>query len=373
MRPDRLTRRQLNRATLARQLLLERSDLSVTAAVENVVGLQSQAPLAHYVGLWSRLADFDPIDAGAALESGDLVRTHAMRATVHLFTRRDALGIRAVMQPMLAARFASSPFPKLLPNVDLDAVCREARSIATERPVSRVELGRRLAELFPDAPEEPLAYAVTYLEPMAQVPPRGVWGKRAPVRWQTYRGWLGADANTSATIDQIVLRYLAAFGPATVTDIRTWSGLSGLREVVDRLATNLRIFADESGRELLDLPEAPRPAADVPAPVRFLPEYDNVLLSHDDRTRIIPDRRPVPLPPGDGARVGTVLVDGEFRTTWQLVPTEHGAELQVDAAGFSGPEISQIDEEGLRLLGFLKPGLPGEVRVVNGWGAPGLE
>ena len=366
MRPDRLTRRQLNRATLARQLLLERSDLSVTAAVENLVGLQSQAPLAHYVGLWSRLADFNPIDAGAALESGDLVRTHAMRATVHLFTRRDALGIRALIQPMLAARFASSPFPKLLPDVDLDAVRREARSVATERPISRVELGRRLAELFPDAPEEPLAYAATYLEPMAQVPPRGVWGKRAPVRWQTYRGWLGADADAPATIDQIVLRYLAAFGPATVGDMRTWSGLSGLRKVVDRLATDLRRFTDESGRELLDLPEAPRPAADVSAPVRFLPEYDNVLLSHDDRVRIIPDRRPVPLPPGDGARVGTVLVDGDFRGTWQLVSTKHTADLQVSAAGLSGWETNQVEEEGQRLRTFLRPRVPGDVKLVDG-------
>jgi hypothetical protein len=344
---------------------LERSDLSVAAAVEQLVGLQSQAPQAHYVGLWSRLADFDPNEAGAALESGDLVRTHAMRATVHLFTRRDALGIRALMQPMLAARFASSPFPKLLPNVDLDAVCREGQSLATERPLSRVELGRRLAERFPDVPEEPLAYAVTYLEPMAQVPPRGVWGKRAPVRWQTYRGWLRADANTPATIDQIVLRYLAAFGPAAVADIRTWSGLSGLREVVDRLATNLRIFADESGRELLDLPEAPRPAADVPAPVRFLPEYDNVLLSHDDRTRIIPDRRPMPLPPGDGARVGTVLIDGDFRGTWQLVSTRDTADLRVEATGLSGSEASDVEEEGHRLRAFLKPGLPGDIKLVD--------
>jgi hypothetical protein len=186
------------------------------------------------------------------------------------------------------------------------------------------------------------------------------------VRWQTYRGWLGVDPDTPANIDQVVLRYLAAFGPATVADIRTWSGLSGLREVVDRLATHLRIFTDDSGRELLDLLEAPRPAADEPAPVRFLPEYDNVLLSHDDRTRIIPDRRPVPLPPGDGARVGTVLIDGEFRATWQLVPTEHGRDLQVDAAGLSGSQTSQVEEEGLRLLDLLKPGLRGEVTVVNG-------
>ena len=287
MRPDRLDRRALNRATLARQLLLERARISTVDAVEHLVGVQSQAPLAHYVALWSRIDAFDPVAAGAALERKELVRTHAMRATVHLFSRRDALQLRALTRPMLAARFASSPFPKLLPGVDLAAVCRAARGITTQAPVGRVELGRRLSEQFPGVDDAALAYAVTYMEPMVQVPPRAVWGKRGPVRWQTFPGWLGAEADEPASIDEVVMRYLGAFGPATVADMRIWSGLPALREVADRLRPQLRLFVDDRGRELLDLPDAPRPDPGIPAPVRFLPEYDNVLLSHDDRTRVI--------------------------------------------------------------------------------------
>ncbi|MGI8870176.1 MAG: DNA glycosylase AlkZ-like family protein [Mycobacteriales bacterium] len=221
MRPDRLDRGQLNRATLARQLLLRRADLPAIVAVEHLVGVQSQAPLAHYVALWSRLQGFDPVVLGGSLERGELVRTHAMRATVHLFSRPDAIGLRALLQPMLTARFASSPFLKQLPDVDLDAVCRAARSFATETPRSRVELGRHLGAQFPGVAEAALAYAATYREPMVQAPPRGVWGQRGPARWQSFRGSLGVDADAPVSVDTFVLRYLAAFGPATIPDIRT--------------------------------------------------------------------------------------------------------------------------------------------------------
>jgi hypothetical protein len=356
MHPDRIDRRQLNRATLARQLLLQRGRMPTVKAVEHLVGLQSQAPFAPYVALWSRTESFDPDDAGAALERGQLVRTHAIRATVHLFSRRDAIGLRALTQPMLAARFRSSPFPARLPGVDLAAVCRQARSLATEMPMSRVELGRRLGETFPDVAADALAYAATYLEPMVQVPPRGVWRKRGPVRWQTFRGWLGVDADGPASVDDIVLRYLAAFGPASVPDMRVWSGLPALGEVADRLAPQLRVFVDHQNRTLYDLPDAPRPSPDVPAPVRFLPEYDNILLSHADRSRMIRDARSVPLPPGDGARVGTVLVDGAFRATWQLARDRNNAALTVQATPrLSGREVEEVCEEGRRLVAFLAP------------------
>lgn len=371
MRPDRLDRRTLNRSTLARQLLLERARISTIDALEHLVGVQSQAPLAHYVALWSRIDSFDPVAAGAALERKELVRTHAMRATVHLFSRRDALQLRALMRPMLAARFASSPFPKLLPGVDLAAVCRAGRGIATEAPVGRVELGRRLSEQFPGVDEAALAYAVTYMEPMVQVPPRGVWGKRGPVRWQTFPGWLGAEADTAASIDEVVMRYLGAFGPASVADMRTWSGLPALREVADRLRPQLRVFLDDSGRELLDAPDAPRPDPGVPAPVRFLPEYDNVLLSHDDRTRVIRDRRPVPLPPGDGGRVGTVLVDGDFRATWELARRGDAASLIVRATPpLTRREQGDVQDEAGRLLEFLAPGAVPDV-VIDHEARPG--
>lgn len=367
MPPDRLDRRQLNRATLARQLLLSRAGLTPIEAVEHLVGLQSQAPLAHYVALWSRLGSFDPVATGAALERGDLVRTHAMRATVHLFSRRDALGLRALVQPMLARRFGSSPFPGRPAGVDLAAVRQATRQIATAEPVTRVELGRRLAAHFPGVDEQEAALAGTCVEPMVQVPPRGVWGKRGPAAWQTFHGFLGVDPDVPARIDDVVLRYLAAFGPATVADIRVWSGLPGLREVADRLRPRLRSFRDEGDRELLDIPDAPLPDRETPAPVRFLPEYDNILLSHQDRSRVIRDRRPVPLPAGDGGRAGTVLVDGDLSATWRLAIREGTATMTVSAIpALSAADKPDVEAEALRLLAFLVPTTSSRDVVVTG-------
>lgn len=359
---DRLDRRQLNRALLARQLLLERVSRPAVDVVEHLVGLQSQAPLAHYVGLWSRVSPFDAHAVGAAMAEGSLVRTHAMRGTVHVFSRRDALSLRPLMASMLSTRFGSTAFAKNLNGVDVHDVGRAARMIATDAPVSRAVLGRRLAEHFPDVAEDALAYAAVFHEPMAQTPPRGVWGMRGTPKWQTFRGFLGADVNAAARVDDVVLRYLSAFGPASAADIRYWSGLSGLREVVERLRPRLRTFVDDNGRELFDLPDAPRPSGEAPAPTRFLPEYDNVLLSHANRARIVPDKRPVPLFAGDGARAGTVLVDGDFRATWRLAVDKHGATITVTAAPkLSREESDDVRAEALRLLDFLTPDASGAV------------
>jgi hypothetical protein len=319
--------------------------------------MQAQAPLAPYVGLWSRLTSFDAASLGSALERGDVVRTHTLRVTVHLHCAADAQRLRALLQqPVLDRRFAASPFARQLGGVDLGAVCRLTREIARDEPLSRAELGRRLGRSFPTAPEAALAYAATYLEPMVQPPPRGVWGQRGVVRWQTFGGWFGGGQIEPATIDDLVLRYLAAFGPASVADIRTWSGLPGIREVTDRLGSRLRVFVDDNGQELFDRPDAPRPGEDVVAPVRYLPEYDNVLLSHADRARVIPDRRPVPLPPGDGARVGTVLVDGDFRGTWAVVKAGGEARLTVSAAPALTPaETAEVVAEAKALLAFVAP------------------
>jgi hypothetical protein len=222
-----------------------------------------------------------------------------------------------------------------------------------------------LASRFPGVPEDSLAYAAVFHEPMVQTPPRGVWGKRGTPKWQTFQGFLGATVDGGSSVEDIVLRYLAAFGPASVSDIRYWSGLSGLREVVERLRPRLRVFADENGRELFDLPHAPRPTDDVPAPVRFLPEYDNVLLSHADRARVIPDKRSVPLYAGDGARAGTLLVDGDLRATWRVAVVDDAATIAVSAApALSRREADDVSAEGVRLLAFLTPGKRADV-VVN--------
>ncbi len=160
-----------------------------------------------------------------------------------------------------------------------------AHPLLSERPMAGGALRAALAERFPDLHAAALAYACRCLLPLVQVPPRGVWGRTLQVTSTPLDAWVGRPLDPAPSIDEVVLRYLAAFGPATPADAMAWSRLTGLREVFDRLRPRLRIFHDERGRELYDRPDAPRPGAEVPAPVRFLPEYDNLLLSHADRSR----------------------------------------------------------------------------------------
>jgi Winged helix DNA-binding domain len=350
-----LDRRQLNRATLARQHLLERASTPVVETVEHLGGMQSQAPLAPYVGLWSRLRDFDRDELSALTQSRAVIRLHLMRNTVHLASARDALGWRALFTPLLAAEYRAH-FPGGMEGVDRDELLRRARQLLEEKPRTRAELGTLLGERWPDADPSALSYAVSHHVPLCQVPPRGVWGKGGAAAWALLERWLGAPLS-SVPVDELVLRYLGAFGPATVADVQLWSGLTRLREVVTRLP--LRVFRGEEGQTLYDLPDAPRPAADVLAAPRFLPAYDNLLLSHQDRTRVIPHDRPVPLPPGNGANVGTFLVDGSWQGTWQV--RDHVLRLQPFTA------LRQEDRDELvaeaNLLGsFLDP--EGTVGVV---------
>jgi hypothetical protein len=237
-----------------------------------------------------------------------------MRNTVHLVSARDCLDWRALFYPLHAAEF-SAHFRGGTDGVDRDALLRQARRLLEERPRTRGELGKLLARRWPDAAASALAYAATHHIALCQVPPRGIWGRNGPAAWAPVESWLGAPLR-SVPVDALVLRYLGAFGPASVADVQLWSGLTRLGEVLERLP--LRTFRTAAGQALYDLPGAPRPAEDMPAPPRFLPEYDNLLLSHKDRTRVIPDNRSVPLPPGNGATAGTFLVDGVWQGTWQI-------------------------------------------------------
>jgi hypothetical protein len=237
--------------------------------------------------------------------------------------------------------------------------------VLTRRALNRALLERQFLLRHNDLGAGPasMAYAVSYLTPLVQVPPRGVWGRTGPAAWTPLVDWLGPARVPPLTPDALVLRYLGAFGPAGLADVRRWSGLTGLREVVDGLRPDLVVLRDEHGAELLDLPDAPRPDPDVPAPVRFLPEYDNVLLSHADRTRVIPDGRPVPLPPGNGAAAGTVLVDGVFRAAWAVARTDGRAALTVRAVpALSTQDSTGVEAEALRLLAFTDPDAEPEVR-----------
>jgi Winged helix DNA-binding domain len=356
MTGDRLGLRALNRATLDRQLLLRRAATPARRAVEDLAGLQAQAPLAPYVGLWTRLAGFRQEKLEDLYAERAVVRAHVMRNTVHLVTAADFIRFRPLFQPLIERAFASH-FGQNLAGVDLDEIRRAARRLLTERPLTRTQLAAALAPGWPDHDPASLAYAATHLLSLVQVPPRGLWSKSGPAAWSPAAGWLaGLDLTPpeeNLAVEQLVLRYLAAYGPASVNDIQAWSGLSRLREVTTRLGGQLRAFTGPGGRPLLDLPDAPRPDPGVPAPPRFLPEYDNLLLSFADRSRVIPHGRPVPLPPGNGATSGTLLVEGQWQGVWKITTAEEKAILRVTPfVPFRAGDVDAISVEGIGLLEF---------------------
>lgn len=360
MTTETLSPRALNRATLARQLLLERSALPAVTAIEHLAGLQAQAPDAPYVGLWSRLRDFHVDELAKPLAAREVVRSTLMRGTVHLVTAEDCLTLWPALRTMVERAFLGH-YSREIAGIDLAAVAEAGRELLTERPRTRAELRSALADRWPGADPTALAYAVNSLVPTAHVTPRGLWGQTGPVALSEIETWLDRPVGAGIPLDDLVVRYLAAFGPASIRDAQVWSGLTRLKEVFERLRPQLRTFTDVNGKELFDLPDAPRPDADTPAPPRFLPEYDNVLLSHADRARVIPDGRRVPLPPGNGGRCGTLLVDGEFRAIWAIVREADGATLDIESR-IPLRDQESITEEGIRLLEFAAPDLAHDVR-----------
>jgi len=209
-----------------------------------------------------------------------------------------------------------------------------------------------------------MAYAAQYLLPIVQVTPRGVWGRSKAPTWADAEAWIGDRVSSGTAVDDLVLRYLGAFGPASVQDVQVWSGLTRLGEVADRLGPRVRRFRSEDGRVLLDGPDAPRPSADTPAPIRFLPEYDNLLLSHADRSRVVPEQRIVPLWPGNGGNRGTVLVDGLWRANWGIVPDGGQAHLDIEAfQPLPRRQAADLAAEGHRLLAFAVASPAGDIRI----------
>ncbi|MFC0533719.1 winged helix DNA-binding domain-containing protein [Phytohabitans kaempferiae] len=310
-----LDRRALNRALLARQLLLRRHEMGVAAALEHLVGLQAQEPQEPYTGLWSRLAGFDPLELSGLIERRAAVRTLLMRRTLHLVVAGDALALRAVHQPMLEARMWAT-LRRDLPGVDLAELAVAGRPLFEGEPRMLTDAARAVADRWPGVAPRDLGDALSCLLPLVQVPPRGLWGQKGAARHVTVDRWLG-DSPVPATpmaVDGLVLRYLAAYGPAATADIRAWSGLSGLRESVERLRPGLRTFRDERWRELLDVPDGALPDPETPAPPRFLPAFDNAVLGFDDRGRVIDaEHRGLSV---RGARF--LLVDGRVAGTWEV-------------------------------------------------------
>lgn len=363
-----LDRRALNRALLARQMLLRRRRLPAAAAIEHLVAMQAQSPTDPYIGLWTRLDRFRAADLARLLTERRAVRTPLLRATLHLVTARDCLALRAVIQPALDRNlYVGSPYGRRLTGVDLAPPLAAGRAWLAERPRTSAELRTLLAARWPDRDAASLFYAIHNLLPLVQVPPRGVWGQGGQVAWTTVEAWLGRDVDRDPSPERLILRYLAAFGPASVRDAQTWSGVTGLGEVLERLRPRLRAFRDERGRELFDLPAAPRPDRDTPAPPRFLPEYDNVLLAHADRSRIVAEEDRRRFLAEDRRAYGTVLVDGFVCGVWRIARQRDRAVLHIEPVRrLSRSEAAAVTAEGGQLLAFAAGPSPAhEVRVAR--------
>jgi len=351
--PRVLGLRELNRALLERQMLLRRTRVPALDAVEHLVGLQAQEPRDPYVALWTRLDRFRAQALAEPMTERRAVRMTLHRGTLHLVTARDAVALRALIQPGIARTvLGSSPVRKVFKSADVDELLAFLRSELEREPRTRAQLVEAIHERWPRRDASSLGYAM-YLLPTVQATPRGVWGKGGRSAFTTMEHWLGRSPDAQADPADMVLRYLGAFGPATPADAQYWCGVAGMRELFERLRPRLRTFRDERGRELFDVPGAPLPNPDTDAPVRFLPEYDNIVLGHKDRSRIVPQGS---IPMWTEVGWGTVLVDGSVAARWKAEIAEEASTLRIESfRTISRADRAAASEEGNRLLAFLAP------------------
>lgn len=352
--------RALNRATLARQLLLTRSPMSAKDALAHLLGLQAQNVKPPYYALAARLDGFAPEELSRLMADRDAVRIVTMRSTIHTHTADDCLTLRPLVQP--ARDRELTYFGKGLVGVDLHRLTVLARELVEAEPRTMKQLREALLVEWPDADPQSLSVAARCRLPLVQVTPRGLWGRSGQVALTTAEHWLGRSAepvpDPASLLDTTVLRYLAAFGPASVKDMQTWAGLTRLRDAFERLRPQLLTFRDEHGTELFDVPDAPRPDPDTPAPPRFLPEFDNLLLSHADRTRVVPADLKGRTWTGNQAH-RTLLVDGFLAGLWRL----EDRTLTVELFGeFTRGQRATVVEEGERMLAGLHEGAAYDIR-----------
>lgn len=360
-----LTPRDLNRTLLRRQLLLERAEAPALDAVRRLVGLQAQVPNPPYTGLWTRLEGFRREDLTRLIEEQRVVRAALMRSTLHLMAAEDYPLLWPAIQPALA-RAMNSFFGKQARGLDVERLVAVARERLAEGPKTSAELRAVLSEVEPDRDPAALAYAVRSHLPLVQVPPGGTWRSGGSPAYALV-GIPAEDPDPREGLRELVFRYLAAFGPATVKDFQAWSGLVRMGEAFGGFRPELRVYKDEAGNELFDLPDAPLPSGDEPAAVRFVPEYDNLVLSHADRRRILADehRKGVFL---SAARVrATFLVDGFVRGAWKVEKAGRTATLVVEPfEPLSARDREALAEEGERLIRFIEDGAEGVgIRFAN--------
>ncbi|KRE93229.1 hypothetical protein ASG89_06920 [Paenibacillus sp. Soil766] len=349
---ETLGKRALNRALLERQLLLRRVNLPALEVIEHLVGLQAQAPNPPYYGLWTRIEGFQQEELSRLLEERKAVRIAMMRSTIHLMSARDCLELRPLLQSVHDRGYTGA-YGKSLANIDAQALATAGRALVEAKPMTFSELGKQLSEEWPDRDPEALSAAIRTMLPLVQVPPRGLWGQSGQAAHTSAELWLGSSLSTEPKLAIMIQRYLSAFGPASVKDMQAWSGLTRLREAFEQLRPSLICFRDEHGIELFDLPDAPRPDPSSISPPRFLGEFDNVLLSHADRTRIIDDAYRNRVFTKNGIIRSVILVDGFVSGIWHIKRGSGTATLTIESfRRLSSEEQGELAIEGAKLLKF---------------------
>jgi hypothetical protein len=345
-----LSRRALNRALLQRQHLLERTDQAPLDVIRQLVALQAQEPNWPYLGLWSRIRGFTHTDLTALLADGRVVRSSLLRSTQHIAAADDFRRLRPLLQPVLDRTAHAPYFRRNRDRLPIETLLDDGRALLDAGPLARKDLARALAARHPGRDGRILAGEVELRTPLvhdADTASWGSWGNRSSITVTA----VAVDAIEPAAIHELIRRYLAAFGPATVADVQAWSGLTRLNQVVAVMGSELRRYTGPDGQTLLDLPDAQLPDPHLPAPVRLLPAYDNALLGHADRTRIISDEDRKQVMPGRALVRPTILVDGFVHGTWSFT----GDDIRL--APFhpiTAAERDAVEDEANRLLPFLK-------------------
>ncbi|QOY90945.1 winged helix DNA-binding domain-containing protein [Paludibaculum fermentans] len=318
MPPTRiLTKRELNRALLERQMLLRRERTPVLEVIQRLIAMQAQQPRPPFIGLWTRIDGFTAPELAALLRDRQVVRVTHLRGTLHLLTTTDYLALRGAMQPVLSAGMHSI-LKQRGAVLDIEAVVQAAESHFGKRPQTFEDLRTTLMEQFPGVDERAMGYAVRMQLPLCMVPDDSPFAYGADPIFTPATHWLGQPVPDAGGLDGLLLRYLAAFGPASVNDAQCWSGLGKLKPAFEALRPKLDVYKDENGKELFDVPGAPLPQEDTPAPVRFLPGFDNAILAHQDRSRIIADEHRSLVTTKNLQVLPTVLADGFVAATWDV-------------------------------------------------------
>lgn len=351
--PRILTARDLNRATLARQGMIERQTMTPAAMIEHLVGIHAQIPNSPYIGLWTRLQHFQRDDLAQLIERRQVVKVAMMRGTLHLFTAPDYLRLRGTLQLALDQSFAA--ITKGRGDFDVAQIVAEARQLIGDAPRSFAEITTHFEALMPDTDIGAIRHTIRTQIPLVQVANGSVWSFPGNPKFALAEQWLNQSIPLEqADIRGLIFRYLRAFGPATIADIQQWSAMSRLKEAIAPFRAELVVYKDEAGKELLDLPELPLPEGDSPVPVRFLPELDNLLVCHSTRIGVVSPEYRARIYPKNGRLAATFMTDGLVRGVWRIEKSKKAVNLIIEPFETITPDDQQaLQDEGERLIRFV--------------------